>query len=137
MSSLPSLTLIGSGQLIAAFVVVLSATDLTVVRFETGGVALVGLIGGWMCSDDLSIAIGVGLPLKLVEWWVKFAERRFKALPAANEKIAEKRARALEEWELSRIGDDRSDRPVKRERLHPLLCSCERDHEMPMSANRC
>lgn len=139
MSSLPALTLIASGLLIAAFVVVvLAATDLTVVRLKTrvlrnkddlrrfreaicrqrwaslllilllvatGGVALVGFIGGWMRSDDLPIAIGAGIPLMLVEWWMKFAERRFKAVPAANEKIAEKWARALEEWEQSPIPD--------------------------------
>jgi heme A synthase len=137
--TLPTLTLVASGLLIAAFViVVLAATDLTLVRLKTrvllnkadlkrfrgaicrqrwaslllilllvaaGGVALVGLLGGWVHADDLPFAIGSGVPLIFVEWWMKYAERRFKAVPAANEKIRARWERILQEWEESPIPD--------------------------------
>jgi len=137
--TLPSLTLVASGLLIAAFVLVVAAAlDLTRMRFTTpmlqgradldrfrrainrqrwaslgvivflvctGVVALVGLLGGWLRADDLPITIGAGLPLLLVEWWMKYAERRFKAVPAANAKVRAKWERALREWEESPIPD--------------------------------
>ena len=136
---LPTITLVASGLLIAAFVlVVAAASDLTWTRATTrvlqdnvdlkrfrrainrqrwaslfvvlllvaaGGVALVGLLGGWLHADDLPFAIGAGVPLMFVEWWMKYAERRFKAVPAANEKLAAKWARALQEWEERPIPD--------------------------------
>jgi heme A synthase len=70
-----------------------------------GGVALVGFIGGWVRSEDLPFAIGAGIPLMVVEWWMKHAERRFKEVPTANETIAVKWHRTLEEWEQSPIPD--------------------------------
>lgn len=139
MNALPSLALVASGLLIAAFfVVVAAASDLTWQRARTrtlrsksdlarfrraicrqrwaslavivllvvaGGVALVGFLGGWMRAEDLPFTIGAGLPLMLVEWWMKYAERRFRAVTAANEKLASKWARALHEWEERPIPD--------------------------------
>ncbi len=137
--ALPSLTLVASGLLIAAFVVVVvAALDLTWIRFTTpmlrgradldrfrraitrqrwaslvvifllisaAAVALVGQLGGWCQLDDLPVTIGAGVPLMFVEWWMKYAERRFKAIPAANDKIRAKWERALREWEERPIPD--------------------------------
>jgi hypothetical protein len=133
------LTLVASGLLIAAFVlVVMAALDLTRVRFSTpvlrrrsdlerfrraitrqrfaclgvivlfvsaGTVALVGQIGGWCRMDDLPLTFGAGVPLLLVEWWLKYAERRFKAVPTANSKIRARWQRTLEEWEAHPVPD--------------------------------
>ena len=68
-------------------------------------VALVGQLGGWCQLDDLPMTIGAGVPLMFVEWWMKYAERRFKAIPAANEKLRTRWERALQEWEERPIPD--------------------------------
>lgn len=137
--SLPPLTLVASGLLIAAFVLVVAAAlDLTWVRFTTpmlqnradldkfrraitrqrwaslgvilllvgaGAVTLVGWIGGWLRMDDLPVTIGAGVPLLFVEWWMKYAERRFKSVPAASEKIRARWERAIREWEERPVPD--------------------------------
>ena len=72
---------------------------------SAAAVALVGQLGGWCHLDDLPMTIGAGVPLMFVEWWMKYAERRFKAIPAANEKLRAKWERALQEWEERPIPD--------------------------------
>ena len=68
-------------------------------------VALVGQLGGWCHLDDLPMTIGAGVPLMFVEWWMKYAERRFKAIPVANEKLRARWERLLQEWEERPIPD--------------------------------
>ena len=72
---------------------------------SAAGVALVGLLGGWCHLDDLPMTIGAGVPLMFVEWWMKYAEHRFKAIPAANEKLRARWERLLQEWEERPIPD--------------------------------
>ena len=40
-----------------------------------------------------------------MEWWLKYAEGRFKAVPAANPKIQAKWERVLREWEEHPVPD--------------------------------
>ena len=72
---------------------------------SAAAVALVGQLGGWCHLDDLPMTIGAGVPLMFVEWWMKYAERRFKAVPAANEKLRTRWERLLQEWEERPIPD--------------------------------
>lgn len=72
---------------------------------SAAAVALVGQLGGWCQLDDLPMTIGAGVPLMFVEWWMKYAERRFKAIPAANEKLRARWERLLQEWEERPIPD--------------------------------
>jgi len=137
--AVPSLTLVASGLLIAAFALVVAAgLDLTWQRASTrmlqdssdlarfrrainrqryaclgviglliaaGVVILVGLIGGWCRADDLPFTFGAGVPLLAAEWFVKYAERRFKGVPAASSKLRAKWARVLQEWEEHPVPD--------------------------------
>ena len=136
---LPSLTLVASGLLIAAFALVVAAgLDLTWVRAITpvlrgpadltrfrravtrqrwaalgvivllvgaGAVLLVGFGGGWCRPDDLPLALGAGVPLLVVELWLRYVEGRFKAVPAADPRIRAKWQRVLQEWEEHPVPD--------------------------------
>src|SRR3989442_1148059 len=130
---LPSLALVATGLLGAAFAVVVAAgLDLTWQRAATpvlrgradlarvrrginrqrwaclgvivlliaAGVAvLVGLVGGWCRAADLPLTAGAGVPLLAVELWLRSAEARFRAVPAADPRIRAKWERVLLEWE--------------------------------------
>ncbi len=72
---------------------------------SAAAVALVGQLGGWCHLEDLPLTLGAGVPLMFVEWWMKYAERRFKAIPAANEKLRARWERLLQEWEERPIPD--------------------------------
>jgi len=76
-----------------------------VLLISAGVVALVGQLGGWCQWADLPLTVGAGVPLLLVVWWLKYAEARFKAVPAANPKIRAKWARVLQEWEEHPVPD--------------------------------
>jgi hypothetical protein len=136
---LPSLTLVASGLLVAAFALVVAAgLDLTRLRVATpvlrgpadlarfrraiarqrwatlgvlalfigAGVAiLLGLLGGWCRPDDLPLTFAAGVPLLVVEWWLRYVEARFKAVPAADPRIRLKWERALQEWEEHPVPD--------------------------------
>ena len=137
--ALPSLTLVVSGLLVAAFaLVVVAGLDLTRVRVTTpvlrgpadlarfrravtrqrwatlgvlvlligAGVALlVGLVGGWCRPDDLPLTLGAGVPLLVVELWLRYVEARFRAVPAADARIRAKWERVLQEWEEHPVPD--------------------------------
>src|SRR5689334_17775552 len=130
---LPSLTLVASGLLVAAFALVVAAgADLTRVRAATpvlrgrsdlarfrravtrqrwaalgvivllvaaGAVLLVGLLGGWCRADDLPLTAGAGVPLLVVEVWLRYAEARFRAVPAADPRTRAAWDRVLLWWE--------------------------------------
>lgn len=64
-----------------------------------GAVLLVGLLGGWCRADDLPLTAGAGVPLLVVEVWVRHAERRFKAVPAADPRLQAKWLQLLLWWE--------------------------------------
>ena len=72
---------------------------------SAAAVALVGQLGGWCHLEDLPLTLGAGVPLMFVKWWMKYAERRFKAIPAANEKLRARWERLLQEWEERPIPD--------------------------------
>jgi membrane protein required for beta-lactamase induction len=70
-----------------------------------GGVALVGLLGGWCHTDDLAFTFVSGVPFMIAEAFVKFAERRFKSVPTANAKVRKMWAQVLDDWEHSPVPD--------------------------------
>jgi hypothetical protein len=137
--ALPSLTLVATGLLAAAFALVVAAgLDLTWLRAATpvlrgradltrfrravtrqrwaclgvlvlligaGAVFLVGLLGGWCRPDDLPLTAGAGVPLLAAEWWLRSAEARFKAVPAANPRIRAAWERVVLWWEEHPVPD--------------------------------
>lgn len=137
--ALPSLTLVASGLLVAAFAVVVAAgLDLTRLRATTpvlrgradlarfrravtrqrwaalgvivlliaaGAVFLVGLLGGWCRADDLPITFGAGVPLLVVELWLRYAEARFRAVPAADPRLQARWEQVLRDWEEHPVPD--------------------------------
>lgn len=130
---LPSMTLVATGLLIAAFALMVAAgLDLTWLRATTpvlrgradlarfrravtrqrwaalgvivlligaGAALLVGLLGGWCRTDDLPLTVGAGVPLLAVEWWLRHAEARFRAVPAADPRLQAEWARVVLWWE--------------------------------------
>lgn len=76
-----------------------------VLLVAAGVVFLVGLLGGWCRPDDLPLTAGAGVPLLTAELWLRFAESRFRAVPAANPRVRAAWARVVLWWEEHPIPD--------------------------------
>jgi hypothetical protein len=49
-----------------------------------GAILAVGLLGGWTRPHELPATAAAGVPLLVVELWIRYVERRVKAVPVAD-----------------------------------------------------